>query len=484
MAASKKNITPKVSVKRSNGGAQVSGINITNITIRPVERTNQDIQKWRNAHQEAEGMLGTRISIYDLYDDVLLDGFLSRQLKRRISSVVSSNVIYADASGAKIDGVETLLKSMAFREMRKKIQEQKAWGHSLIELSNQNGKLHIFPIPRKHVRPIEGIITSDQYSIIEGIEYRKAPYSNFVLEVGEWDDLGYLLQAAPYVIYKRGGIADWANYAQIFGLPFREARYDGFNDQVRIQLEQAMEKAGSAAYAVLPKEAEIIFHEAKNASGSTDLFNTLRTAMNEEIAVLVLGATETTTSSSSSGYAQSETHMKTVLEVYEDDRTEELCILNENVAPILQYIGLLPEGGHFAYDDPMNLDEADKKAKIGLSIKKGGVPVADDWFYQTTGIPKPDNYDELKAEQEANKEAEQEAEPVEPKRRAAPTGQKPAKKPAKAPPAAKDKKKGEKLSAEGEELAKAVEQATAKYLDRLNEMAEKLNDFFTPAPLD
>jgi hypothetical protein len=443
--ATSKNTKPGVT--RKQGMVSASGITIQNLTIRPVERTNLDIQKWRNAHKEAEAINGRRISIYDLYKDVLLDGFLKRMVAKRIAGVTTHRLRFLDKSGKMVDTADVLLKSASFRKLRRALLLQKAWGITVVELGNDNGSLTLFDVPKKHIRAVDGGIVLEQSDTESPIQYRKPPYSNTVVEVGEWDDLGYLLEAAAYVIYKRGGVADWANFAQIFGMPFREARYDGFNEQVRIQLEKAMEKAGSAAYAVLPKEAELTFHESKNTGSNAELFDGLRRAMNEEIMVLVLGATETTTSSKSSGYAQSETHKKTVDEVAEDDRADELAIMNEKVKPVLQYLGLLPADGLFAYEEQVDIAEAGKKVDVAIKLRNAGVPVSDDWFYEITGIPKPDNYDELKAEYEARKAAElQQA-----------TEQ---------PTAAKKPVRGKKLAID----------------DRLEGLMQKLDAFFGDAP--
>ncbi len=387
--------TTKPGVTKKAGEVTENGIVIQNLTIRPVARTKTDIQDWRNRHQQAESINGSRVTLYDLYSDVLLDGFLKRLVAKRVLSVTKNKLKYIDKSGKEIEGADELLKMRQFRKLRQRIQLYKAWGIAVIELMNDAGMFKIFDVPKKHILPREGKVIYEQYGT-EGMDYKMPPYSKTVIEVGDWDDLGYLLEAACYAIYKRGDIADWANYAQIFGMPFREARYDGFNEVVRLQLEQALEKAASAAWAVLPKDAEFTLHEAKGGANSNELYNTLRTAMNEEMTVLILGATETMTSSKSSGYAQSETHLKTVDEVAQDDKEDELSILNEQVIPVMIALGLLPPGGKFIYDEPVDVDVADKKIKIAQIAKTMGVPVSDDYVYEITGIPKPDNYEELK----------------------------------------------------------------------------------------
>jgi hypothetical protein len=387
--------TPKAGVTKKEGSLTENGLLIQNITIRPVQRTQLDILQWRNDHKAAEAINGTRRALYDMYSDVLLDGFLKRLVAKRVLGVTKNKLKYVGADGKDVEAANTLINLRQFRKLRQYIQLQKAWGISVIELMNVDGTLKVFDVPRKHIRPAEGLITEEQLGF-DGIPYRQPPYNKTVLEVGEYDDLGYLLEACCYAIYKRGDMADWANYAQIFGMPFREARYDGFNETVRLQLENALEKAGSAAYAVLPKEAEFTFHEMKGTAGSTALYDALRKAMNEEMTVLIIGATETTTSSASSGYAQSETHLKTVDELADDDKQDELAILNERVLTILVNLGFLPAGGHFVYDEALDMADANDKIDMAIKLVKNGIPVEDDYFYEVSGVPKPKNYDVLK----------------------------------------------------------------------------------------
>lgn len=408
----------KPGVSKKEGSITEQGVQITNIVIRPVQRTLLDIEKWRNAHISAESINGSRVTLYDLYDDVLKDGFLKRLVAKRVLAVTKNRLRYVGADGKEIEEVNELLNLGEFRKLRRRIQLAKAWGISVIEIMPVEAGIKIFDVPKKHIVPEEGKVVFEQYGH-DGIEYRKAPASNFIIEVGEWNDLGYLLESCAYVIYKRGNIADWANYAQIFGMPFREARYDGFNEQVRMQLENALDKAGSAAYAVLPKEAELTFHEMKGTAGSTELYDSLRKAMNEELSVHILGATETTTSSSSSGYAQSETHLKTVNELSDDDKADELSILNEKVRPLFIRLGLFPDG-KFAYDEPVQPEVATKLIDMAVKLKNAGVPVADDHFYEISGIPKPENYEELKQKYEADKAAEKGIEAPQPGKKQAP----------------------------------------------------------------
>ncbi|KAA2245504.1 DUF935 family protein [Chitinophaga agrisoli] len=372
------------------------GVMIQNITVRPVVRQSQDIQKWRSSLKAAEGIVPNRVMLYDMYADILLDGTLRSVVSKRINGVTKTQLIGMDSNGKEVEAMTKLASRSQFRHLRKEARKHLFWGGSVLELGRKGDDITVWSAPRKNVRFDIGRITFEQ-SGWEGYDYREPPYSNYVFECGDRDDLGLLLSAAQYVIYKRGGFGDWAQFAEVFGMPFREARYDGYNEQVRKQLETALNEAGSASYAILPKDAEFKLHETRNASGNGNLYDQLRKACNEEICINILGQTETTTSSASSGYAQSKTHADVEESILEDDRQDELAILNEKVLPILINLGFPFDGCSFAYKMQQEKLSKKEKADIAIKLKKDAkLPIGDDYFYEEFGIPKPDDYDAQK----------------------------------------------------------------------------------------
>lgn len=388
----------KSAIKKKDESTQ--GVVIQNIVIRPVVRSSQDIEKWRTALQSAEAINPIRVPLYDLYEDLLLDAVISSLIEKRILGVTKTKLLFVNKNGEDVPDITELTNFSQFRELRRELMLAKFYGITVCELMILNGIFKIYNVPRKHIKPEIGKIVYEQYGV-DGIDYRMPPYDKYIIEVGKQRDFGLLLKAAPYVIYKRGGFGDWAHYAEIFGMPFREARYDGYNQQVRAQLELALQEAGSAAYAILPKEAEITFHEAKSTQGSSELYNMLRKACNEELSILILGQTETTTSSSSSGYAQSKTHADVEDNINANDREDELSILNEVVKPILSNLGYKVDGGNFIHEPSEEHLTLKDKASVIVQLKRdAGLPIDDDYLYDEFSIPKPTNYNDLKAQQQ------------------------------------------------------------------------------------
>jgi hypothetical protein len=167
-----------------------------------------------------------------------------------------------------------------------------------------------------------------------------------------------------------------------------------------------MRNIGSGTKLQVPKQVELKLEDGKQNNGNGELQNKLRIACNEEMSVLVLGVTETTASSKSSGYAQSETHVKQQDEVIKDDMDDELKFLNSpQFIAILKSYGYDVEGGEFCYEEEIDLDKVKKQVDIVKTVMGMNVPVDDDHIYEITGIPKPKNYDAMKGQMEEERKA-------------------------------------------------------------------------------
>jgi len=70
--------------------------------------------------------------------------------------------------------------------------------------------------------------------------------------------------------------------------------------------------------------------------------------------------------------------------------------VNHKLVPLMAKHGFNVAGGSFAFKVDENTDPA---TKVDIDTKVAmQVPVGDDYWYETYGIPKPDNYEELKAQ--------------------------------------------------------------------------------------
>lgn len=375
------------------------GIIVNTIQVLATDRSIKDIRDWRNAHRTAESpFLPNRSRLLDLYDDVMLDGHLTGVIEKRIDAVLNK-LLHYEVNGKKVDEMDAVIESSVFREIVTKRIEAKLYGLSGMEFI-PGEELCFDEIPRKHIKPELGLITTEQ-SGQTGYEYKNIEN---VIVFAKKGDLGLLLKCAPYAIYKRGELADWAQYIEIFGQPIRVIKYDAYDTKTKEELRQVLNESGGALAMMVPKQADFEMMDGKATNADGKLQETFRQAMNEEMSVIILGNTETTTSSTSSGYAQSKEHGNQQLEKTKSDLKDVANFLNSKAFfKILKSYSLaVAPGGKFKFEKEINVDELKTKKDIDIAVS-AKVPVADDYFYETYGIPKPDNYDELRKKMDDEK---------------------------------------------------------------------------------
>lgn len=382
---------------------------IQDLTLVSPDRSRKDVGKLKAALELADSIHHpSRTRLYDLYHDVVtIDGHLSGIIQKRIMGVTNKAITFLDKSGKKVDDMDALINSNKFNRLIELLIEQRIWGVSGVEFIV--GKSFDYAeIPRKHIRPEAREIVRSQY------DYKGTPYTDlpFVWVVGGGYDLGKLLQCAMYALYKRSGFGDFAQFVEIFGQPVRVIYYDAHDTATKQELSRLLNESGSSLAMMIPKQAQFEMLDGKTSNGDGKLQMALIQACNSEMSIAILGNTETTASSDSSGYAQSETHAGQQADITKGDVKYVQNMLNEpKFIAILRSYGYPVDGGHFEFEQETNLDEL--KARFELESKVAEkVPVSDDHWYETYGIPKPANYDELKRKAEEQREASKQEYPM------------------------------------------------------------------------
>jgi len=375
---------------------------IQEFNIRTINRRNLEIKNWRDALKQAESTIPRRTNLYDIYFEVLLDAHLTSIVEKRINAITNVEWEFVDQSGKAVDDFQEWIKSHHFEKCLREIINTKFWGYTMLEFDfYKTGGPGVFLIPRKHMRPESGYVSREQTGN-QNIPIRTGPFANTVVEVGDEKDLGLLLQASQYVIYKRGGLSDWADFSETFGQPIIDAVWDGYDENQRKALEEALGNIGAGGRITRPAGTEVQILQGGTNNPTGDLYKFLVSLCNAELSKLILGQTETTESSDSSGYAQSQTHSQTENDINRADLRFVERVLNTRVLEIFEINGWNTKSGHFrakdSYEDSIGLNE---QIQIDVRLKNEvGIPMADDYFYDKYDIDKPENYDELKREME------------------------------------------------------------------------------------
>jgi len=373
---------------------------INETIVRQVVRIPLDIQRWRAAHINAESRyFPNRIWLYDLYDDCLLDGHLTGIIGKRWDTVLNKKIEFK-RNGKPDDSFKTLIKSVAFRNTCRTILESQEWGISGIEFEPGPVFSPRF-IPRKHIKPKWQVISFEQ-SGKEGIDYTTAKN---ILIVGEPEDLGFLLKCCAYVIYKRNCFGDYAQYITIFGQPIRVMKYDATDQQAKIELRKTLKESGGALELMIPNGVEFELMDGKESNGDGKLQKTFIDTCNQENSIIVLGNTETTTNGQTGSQAKSKVHKQQQDEVSLSDMFYLTSWLNsDQFLLILKSYGFDVEGGEFEIKQELNIEFLERLIAIWVQLPET-LPISDDDWYDTFGVPKPDNYDELKKEIEKRQKA-------------------------------------------------------------------------------
>ncbi|MBN2814967.1 MAG: DUF935 family protein [Bacteroidales bacterium] len=362
------------------------------------DRTAKDISKWKTALKSAEDPdYPDRSKLMDLYHDLMLDGHLTAITEKRILNITNLPIAWQTGTGKQNVQITDLIESEAFENLLRSIIESRFFGYSLnwVDITQpgvQKPKVKV--IDRRHVEPSRNKYkTKIGDTLNAGIDYTVPPLSNYILTAGRDDDLGLLLKCAPYVLWKRGDIGDWATFAEIFGSPLRKGKFPLGDDQSKRELEEAMNEAGNANSVIMPDSCDIEFVQNSTTTSGKGVHETFADFLNNEMSKIILGNTMTT--DAQGGNYKGEVHQDSEEGIFEGDKKFSLRILNSTFWYLLEMHGYNPTGGKFVVPDT---DDIDLKDRIDIDEKLNGmIDIDPAYFYEKYGVPVPKGGAKLKS---------------------------------------------------------------------------------------
>ena len=318
--------------------------------------TKKDIGDWRKAWQLAVNIDNPdRRWLYDIYRDTLIDSHLSGCIDQRRGFVMSRSFKLVDAKGKENKEAMHYFDQAWFKQLMRLALDSVWWGYSLIELGGvtvdgRGRKCYesVSLIPRKHVIPeYHSVVINEGENWRSGIDYLEAPICNFVIAVGQPDDLGVLLKAAPQTIAKKYALAYWDEFAEIFGMPMRVAHTTSRDAAERERISRELKNSGRQQVAVVPSDTEIQFVESSRGD-AYNVYNQRVARANSEISKLTIGQTMTIEDGSS--LSQSETHLQVLENLVEADCDMLRDMINNQLIPRMIMDGFPLKGLHFEWD--------------------------------------------------------------------------------------------------------------------------------------
>ena len=333
-----------------------------------------------------------RSKLYDLYDSCLLDPHLAGVIDKRLRGVTRMPVEF-QRDNQPVDEINDLLTAPWFKDFRKDVLKSIFYGFTLVQFRwDDDGNLTYQNIDRRHFDPIMQQILKYEF------DSSGEPLDNFsnTIFIGSRRDIGMLAELVPAVLYKRGNISDWAQFCNIFGMPIREYTYDAGDEETRRRLIADAKRQGANAVYIHPKESELRFVEAsKYQTGTSALYKSFTDYWDSQISIRVLGNTLTTDAKTTGTQALGTVHKAEEDDMTADDRQLILDVLNYQVKPVLEQMGFNIAGGEFVFPEHEDFDPL-KQIQIVEKLHTMGLPMDDDYLYETFKVAKPANYDQLK----------------------------------------------------------------------------------------
>ena len=398
----KKKTIPEVKLISQGGMRVTHGQRMPDVVLQMPEIFFFDMNAYMNAVTQAKSIdYSSRTRLFDMYESAQLDLHLSGVLAKRLRAVTQRMPFEFQRNGKPDDVITPQLNSPWLKNFRKDIIMAEFWGFTLVQFFlDEEGNIQYDLIDRKHYDPVRKVILKFQNDQ-EGI-----PVDNFdnMMFIGTERGLGVFSELLPAVLYKRGDMADWAQFCNIFGMPIREYTYDAGDETARKRLIADARRQGANAVYIHPKDSELSLIEAGNKTGSSELYKAFADYWDSKISIRVLGNTLTTDAKETGTQALGTVHKEEEDDMNSCDRDKIVDILNFQLKPILANLGFNVEGGEFVYARKEEVDP-DKQIIIVEKLAALGLPIDDDYLYETFGIEKPKDYDKLKAQAQERKDA-------------------------------------------------------------------------------
>jgi phage gp29-like protein len=388
--------------RRESGTRITEGSNVTRpgatVVLTQTQRFGIDLADYMQAIRSAENVDYTQRSrLYDIYSEALMDPHLFAVIQKRKSGTIGRRIEFR-RDGTPDDRVNQQIASPWFVRFLEDALDAQFWGFSLMQFyRNEKGWIDYYLVPRKHVDPVLRLVKARQTDI------NGHPFDDFgnLMMVSGHEPLGILAHCAPYVIYKRGTLGDWAQFSELFGMPIRKYTYDAADPEALQQSVDAARSQGGAGVYFAPEGSNLEFVETGNTAGSSELYSTFVERCNAEMSKAVLGNTLTTEASETGTQALGTVHSRVEQELMEQDALLLMNLLNYEMTDMFASLGVDTTGGEFVFVEENDMEQVKARCELLMTaVRDLHLPVDDDYLYEQLNIEKPADYDRMKREME------------------------------------------------------------------------------------
>ena len=339
-----------------------------------LSRIRQDVQTWRDAVNEAENAwLPHRVKMQRIFMDTVLNPHVTACLEKRRNMTVLREFAIQDKAGVINEEWTQWFHDRWFDDMLSYILDAKFFGYSLVGIGDITDGLpeECFIIKRWDVSPDRDNVTNMPY-MPSGVPFLEGPQADWHIWVPTSSEIGarrcgygLLYKVAMYEILLRDCIAQWADFAEVYGQPTRWAKTRKLQgDPEFMMLETALQNMASNPYIItdLDDQLEIIEPSKDNGAGGT--YETLAFACERQISKVLLGhadALDSTPGKLGGTQGELSPQQSAMAEIEAVDGRFCEAVVNKELIPKLKKLGFnIPNGLYFKF---MNDGELQAKRK-------------------------------------------------------------------------------------------------------------------------
>lgn len=371
------------------------------ISERQIFRMQEDLQRLKVALDEAENLATfNREDLHRIYREVIKDPHLQSQWGTRKLKTLSKKFELKNEAGEPDEAATQLLETEWFLDLMDEILEAKLWGFRLIELGpfvnnkpvayrTSSGRIYdpVNVINPDHVKPEFGVIVQDP-GIITGLAFDDPSFKNLIF-AGRRHNLGIMLSAVKYILFKNNCVENWSEWSEVFGMDIRVGKTEA-EGEAKKKFLQSLKTMGSSGYGVIDKEDEIEYF-GTTRTDAYKVYDELMNAVDKNVSKLVFGQDVV---SNNTGHVIGKVG-ENVSNLYgEADARRLQLFINDTVLPKLIGMGLSGiEGRRFEWNTTEQLT-LEQHSNIDLKISQMGYKPAkkfleDKYNVQLEELPEP-----------------------------------------------------------------------------------------------
>ena len=191
-----------------------------------------------------------------------------------------------------------------------------------------------------------------------------------------------------YYVFYIYALNNWAQFVETYGKPPRIGKYDSFATPAEMDvLKKAVRGLGTDQAAIISKDMEIELKDFGGKYGSQSLYKTLCDFVTSRVTNAILGQPLTTEPGEHGARSLGEVQDQVQDDIIESDLTD----FSRYVNTLLGYVDAVNFGGsgvdvYFEVFKPVNLQQ---RIVIDTALVNMGLPIAQDYFYDTYNVDKP-----------------------------------------------------------------------------------------------